>query len=84
MSTGTQNDLGLQTFIVRIYRPRDGARPSALSGTVEIIPGGSLHAFDGARQLGALLARVESARKKSRRRASPKQSNPEQPAEERR
>lgn len=45
--------LGLQTFIVRIYRPRD---PKQRVGTVERIPGGGTHAFDGIRQLGALLA----------------------------
>lgn len=49
--------LGLQTFIVRIYRPRDPKqRVGAVSGTVERIPGGGTHAFDGIRQLGALLA----------------------------
>ena len=75
MSTGTQNAPILQTFVVRIYRPRGAARSSPLSGTVETIPGGRLYAFDSVRQLDALLTSAVISPKKTalRRRATPKQ-----------
>jgi hypothetical protein len=75
MSTGTPNTHALQTFIVRIYRTRGAVSAASLSGTLETIPGGSMHAFDSMRQLCALLTDAGTGAKKSapRRSTLPKQ-----------
>lgn len=69
MDTGPcdpSDPIGVQTFVVRIYGPRIPRRGSpTVSGTVENIPDGSVRAFDGIRQLGALLDLTGTHPKKS-------------------